>query len=79
LSQDQPDYVCYEAARAWAALGNTRKALGYLSQAAARGWSDVADVQARQEFQNLHHLPEWHAITSQVNYYRLKAVAWSCG
>ena len=66
LSQDQPDFICCEAARAWAALGDTRKALAYLSQAAARGWSDVADVQARQEFENLRHLPEWDAITGEM-------------
>jgi len=47
-------------------LGDSRKALSYLSLAVARGWSDVADARERQEFENLRRLPEWNAVVAEM-------------
>lgn len=74
LDQDQPSFICHEAARAWAGAGNGGKALCYLAQAIDRGWVALEETAQCHEFVGLIDTPDWQAALAQAS---SQAVAWS--
>jgi GNAT superfamily N-acetyltransferase len=63
LKGSPPPWVYYDAAQAYAGLGDRQQALAYLQQAVAGGWTFVED---EAEFAILHDTPEWAAIQQQL-------------
>lgn len=66
LRNDMPHYVYHTAARAWAAVGNTDKALAYLDEAVSRRWPYRAYTEDCTEFERLHGLPQWAALLNRM-------------
>lgn len=63
---ENPDYYYHLAASAWALLGDAGKALAYLQQAAAHGWSNADWTRQQEEFGILHGRAEWAALLDQM-------------
>ena len=63
---ENPDYYYHLAASAWALLGEGEKALDYLQQAAAHGWSNADWTRQQEEFGILHGRAEWATILDQM-------------
>jgi len=63
LKGSPPPWVYYDAAQAYAGLGDRPQALAYLQQAVAGGWTFVED---EAEFAILQDAPEWAAIQQQL-------------
>ncbi len=61
-----PDYLYILAARAWAALGDSGRALDYLGSAVDAGWDDAEDTRAIPEFAALHGAPGWAALLARM-------------
>jgi hypothetical protein len=61
MGEDAPCWVHFDAARAWAALGNRDKAFEYLRAAVDRGWTDASGAEHCPEFEGLRGTPEWAA------------------
>jgi GNAT superfamily N-acetyltransferase len=66
LRPDSPDFWYHLAARAWAALGDQDKALGYLNAAIDQGWSAIDDTRNCTEFTILHSTPGWQAALTRM-------------
>jgi RimJ/RimL family protein N-acetyltransferase len=58
-----PVWAYYDAARAWAGLGDQVKALERLSAAVDWGWLDIEDA---KEFESLHGTPQWAAMMERI-------------
>lgn len=54
------------AARAWAALGNSDRAIEYLREAAGRGWDLFYHTRTCKEFKVLHGTPEWAGVLEHI-------------
>ena len=67
LRRDMPHYIYHMAARAWAALGNTDKALDYLNETVNREWSYREFTESCAEFEALRGLPQWTAILDRIS------------
>jgi RimJ/RimL family protein N-acetyltransferase len=67
LRADMPDYLYHMAARAWAAVGNTDKALAYLDEAADRNWPHRDFTESCAEFELLQGLPQWATILDRMS------------
>jgi RimJ/RimL family protein N-acetyltransferase len=67
LRADMPDTIYHMAARAWAAVGNSDKALAYLNEAADRHWPHRAYTESCAEFELLQGLPQWAAILDRMS------------
>ncbi|MBN1582487.1 MAG: GNAT family N-acetyltransferase [Anaerolineae bacterium] len=63
--QDQPSFIYYEAARAWAGAGDGAKALHYVTQAIAKGWTGLEELAQTPEFAGLIASPGWQAVLAQ--------------
>lgn len=62
-----PDHYYLLAARAWAKVGNGRKALTYLNQAIDAGFGDAALLNSLPEFVPLRRSREWQEIVRRVS------------
>jgi tetratricopeptide (TPR) repeat protein len=58
LALESPNLIYYEAAQAYAIVGEPRKALEHFKQAVDRGWTNVAHARKCQAFTSLHGYPE---------------------
>jgi hypothetical protein len=66
LNAETSAFNYHFAAAAWAALGDSERALHHLRAAVERGWK-ASDRTARvEEFQSLHGRPEWGALLAQM-------------
>ena len=63
---DVSNEVYYQAARAYAMLDETNKAIAYLNTAIDKGWSDCNAIRTCEEFQTLHDAPEWQVILDRM-------------
>jgi RimJ/RimL family protein N-acetyltransferase len=69
LEEGPPDWAYYDAARAYAVLGNQEKAFEHLNAAVDRGWLDIEDT---KEFESLVGRSEWTAVMDRVRLYKGK-------
>ncbi|MGD8626169.1 MAG: GNAT family N-acetyltransferase [Anaerolineae bacterium] len=63
LQGNPPPWVYYDAAQAYAGLGDRQQALAYLQKSVAGGWTHVED---EAEFTILHDTAEWATIQQQL-------------
>jgi RimJ/RimL family protein N-acetyltransferase len=63
---DTPFWVYYDAACAWAALGDRDRAFEHLNAAIDSGWTDIDSVRECKEFQGLHGMPAWEAVLGRL-------------
>ena len=66
LNADPPSFVHYDAARAWAGIGDHAQALDHLNAAIGKGWTDVATLTTCKEFEPLRASPEWEAMLARI-------------
>jgi RimJ/RimL family protein N-acetyltransferase len=66
LVDEPPAWAYFEAAQAWAAVGDREKALAHLNTAVERGWSSAAALEGCPEFQILHDTPQWAALLAHI-------------
>ena len=67
LRDDMPHYCYHTTARAWAALGDTDKALAYLGETVKRDWPYRDFTQSCAEFEALHAHPQWTALLDRMS------------
>ncbi|RPI98239.1 MAG: GNAT family N-acetyltransferase, partial [Chloroflexi bacterium] len=67
LRDDMPHYCYHTTARAWAALGDTDKALAYLDETVKRDWSYRDFTESCAEFEPLRTLPQWTTILDRMS------------
>ena len=63
---DLPAWAYFDAARAWAALGELGQALEALRSAVRHGWTNVQAAQSAAEFEPLWDTWEWGAIIARM-------------
>lgn len=61
-----PAWAYFDAAQAWAALGDSENALKYLSFAVQEGWAEIAATEQTPEFQILNKTHEWVELLEQM-------------
>ncbi len=60
-------WTYYNAAGAWACLGNHEAAFHHLQQAVAKGFTAVEHLQNNQDLAVLHPLPQWTALLESLH------------
>ncbi|NIM95863.1 MAG: GNAT family N-acetyltransferase [Anaerolineales bacterium] len=63
---ENPDYYYHLAAAAWAALGDSDKALRYLHAAVDHGWRRPENTKDVEEFEILHGTSGWDAVLERM-------------
>ncbi|HEY44042.1 MAG TPA: GNAT family N-acetyltransferase [Anaerolineae bacterium] len=63
---DLPLWAYYDAARAWAGLGNQDKMFRYLNTLAERGWTEVEELENCKEFEPWRKTREWEALMERM-------------
>jgi tetratricopeptide (TPR) repeat protein len=66
LGSDLPSYAYYDAARAWAGLGNTKNAFKHLHLSIDKGWTYLASMESCSEFAALYDMSEWTNILTRI-------------
>jgi RimJ/RimL family protein N-acetyltransferase len=61
-----PAWAYFDAAQAWAAVGDSENALKYLSFAVQKGWAEIAVTEQTPEFQILYNTQEWTELLEQM-------------
>lgn len=66
LQAEPPVWAYLDVARAWAGLGDEAKAFEYLEAAVGRGWSNVGELKAYEEFERLRDSLEWADLVERM-------------
>jgi RimJ/RimL family protein N-acetyltransferase len=66
LAPESPSFIYYEAAQAYAMVGEHQKALEHFKQAVDRGWTNVDHARKCQAFTSLHGFPEWEMLIEKM-------------
>jgi RimJ/RimL family protein N-acetyltransferase len=63
---DLPLWAYYDAARAWAGLGNGEKMFVYLNTLTAKGWTEIESLERCKEFERWRETREWKILMDRI-------------
>ena len=66
INPDPPSWLCFMAARAYAAVGRDQEAVASLNMAIDKGWLYAESLDDSEEFESLRQTPEWRGILEQL-------------